>query len=148
MPVEIDATEVVARSTFQGVEEWEEARKELASYLADEERRTTKAIAFTAEDGFTDEKVSDKGTTRWMSGLQALRNSAKAQGFRISGVWNPDKKWLGVKFGGPYVEMSEEDRAARKAKREANKLAREQAEAVAEPEPQPEPEPVHRPRKR
>ena len=148
MPVEIDATEVVARATFQGTAEWEAARLELASYLADETRRTTNAIAFTAEDGFTDEKVSEKGTTRWMVGLQSLRNSAKALGFSISGVWNPDKKWLGVKFGGPYVELSEAEKKARADKRAANKLAREAAAAALEPEPEPEPEPVKPARKR
>lgn len=121
MPQVIKVDEVKTRPGFMGIEAWDEARRFIVALVEDPKRREKEAVAFTAEDGFTTEKVGKNGAPKWASGAQALRNAAKARGHSITCVWDADKQWLGVKWSGPYSEMSAEAKQARKDAREANK---------------------------
>lgn len=126
MPKVIEAADVKITRVFGGTGAWDAAKAALRGYLEDEKQRTTKAIAFDKEDGFTDVKVNDTGQTQWMVGLQSLRIEAKRLGYKITAVWDKDHQWLGVKFNGTYIAMDAAKAAERAAKAAATRASKGQ----------------------
>lgn len=136
MPVTVKPEEVPTFSR-ETVSKYADIFKYQTDLLADPKRATKEAVAYNAEDGVTQEN--------WGQIASGLRAVAKALGVKLAIVYkagevhkseepdpeDPKKKvtverypdnLLYVKHNGAYVALTDEQVAARKAKRRQNKI--------------------------
>lgn len=123
MPQVIAVSEVPTFSRAAGPGKYDEICNFLTALVTDEKRRAVEGVLFTKEDGVITEDSPDGTVKNNLSQvLQVLRLAAKQVGAKVALVIKPEG--LYAKYNGTYVEMTPEQKDARKAAREANASVR------------------------
>jgi hypothetical protein len=113
MPVTVKPEEVPTFIREGAVSKYADIFNYQTALLRDAKRATKEAVAYTAEDGVSEEN--------WGQIASGLRNVAKSFGVKLAIVFRKDEGRLYVKHNGEYVPLTPEQIASRKAAREANR---------------------------